>query len=158
MTLLAIFLTTEESLGAFVALVILGWLAVQAYRRWVPDQPDADASPVDIAVENEPGSATSEQPLCLRCLTPYEPAAYFCPHCNAAVGPYNNWMPYLHIYSEGQWLRSAGAPPPRNPWLIRIGYALLTLAVLGPLAPILWVCWPLMSRPSPAASLRSTDL
>jgi hypothetical protein len=145
---LPMFAAAEETLGAFVALAIVVWLFIQAYRRWVPERsPSEEASETASTVSADFEDGGEDHPLCLRCLTPHEPTAYFCPHCNAAVGPYNNWMPYLHIYSEGQWLRSAQTPPPRNPWLIRLGYGLLSLAVLGPLAPLVWLGWWLVRRP-----------
>jgi hypothetical protein len=146
---LPLFAAAEETLGAVVALGIVMWLAIQAYRRWMPENPPAtetsgSGDEVNTAIE-ESGLA---QPLCLRCLTPHEPTAYFCPHCNAAVGPYNNWMPYLYVYSEGQWLRDASVSPTRSPWLIHLGYGLLSFAVLGPFAPILWIVWSVMRRPA----------
>jgi hypothetical protein len=153
---LPLFAAAEETLGAVVALGIVAWLAIQAYRRWMPERPTATETPAvddttDVAIEE----GELEQPLCLRCLTPYGPTTYFCPHCNAAVGPYNNWMPYLHIYSEGQWLRDGSVAPARSPWLIHLGYGLLSLAVLGPFAPILWIVWSVMRRPAIPAPPRA---
>jgi len=36
-------------------------------------------------------------PVCHHCFTPQEHDRWFCPECGAAVGPYNNYLPLIHI-------------------------------------------------------------
>ena len=45
--------------------------------------------------------------VCHRCFTPQETATWFCPDCGTAVGPYNNTMPFIRIFSMGEVVRSA---------------------------------------------------
>ena len=60
-------------------------------------------------------------------MTPQEPEAWFCKHCGAAVGPYNNLMPFLNVFSEGEVLRNGITHRFRNRPFIAFGYFLITL-------------------------------
>lgn len=72
--------------------------------------------------------------VCHRCLAPQKPGAWFCPECGAAVGPYNNVMPYLYIFSMGEGFRAGVQPEAHYTPLTKTGYALAALSYMGPLA------------------------
>ena|ERR1017187_1797384 len=76
--------------------------------------------------------------VCSRCLTEQPPTAWFCNHCGKAVGPYNNLMPYLNVFSEGEVLRNGTTGRFRNRPFILIGYLLITLGINPFFAPIYW--------------------
>ena len=44
--------------------------------------------------------------VCPHCFTPQQGTEWFCPECGAATGPYNNVMPYIHIFSVGEGARA----------------------------------------------------
>lgn len=74
--------------------------------------------------------------LCSRCFTPQKGDAWFCPKCGAAVGPYNNTMPFLPIFSTGEVLRAGtGSKLKRTP-LTTIGYVLVSSSEYLIFAPL----------------------
>lgn len=77
-------------------------------------------------------------PICHRCLTPHSDAAWFCEHCGIAVGDYNNLMPYIHVFSQGEVFRNGTTDRFRASPLIVVGYLLLSLSAYFFLAPIYW--------------------
>ena len=91
---------------AWLVVVASGFLATVLIARWVgsihpePDPWDAD---MDLAVR-QPDAVQ----VCHRCMTPQEPVSWFCPECGTAVGPYNNCLPYINIFSKGE-VYTAGA-------------------------------------------------
>jgi hypothetical protein len=118
-------------LGVGAIAAALFWRLI-VWVREAPVKPD----PWDAQVERE----LSEAPeACPNCSTPQSPNAWFCPHCGRAVGPYNNLMPFVQIFSEGEVLRNATNRHLRNRPVIIIGYVLLGLTFL-PLffLPIYW--------------------
>lgn len=38
-----------------------------------------------------------ETPVCLRCLRPVDPLAYYCPHCGEATGQLTPILPFVNI-------------------------------------------------------------
>ena len=47
-----------------------------------------------------------ERPLCLRCLQPVDPRAYYCPNCGEATGQLTPYLPYVNIpWEVGIWGR-----------------------------------------------------
>jgi hypothetical protein len=40
---------------------------------------------------------TQEAPVCLRCLHPVDPRAYYCPNCGEATGQLTPYLPLLNI-------------------------------------------------------------
>jgi hypothetical protein len=47
-----------------------------------------------------------ETPLCLRCLRPVDPRAYYCPYCGEATGQLTPYLPVVNIpWETGIWGR-----------------------------------------------------
>ncbi|MCX6895436.1 MAG: zinc ribbon domain-containing protein [Verrucomicrobia bacterium] len=121
----------------FVAQVTIGGLALVALWRFIVWIRDAPRTP-------DPWDAEFEQKIqdpalpetCHHCSTPQPPGAWFCSHCGNAVGPYNNLMPYLHVFSEGEVLRNGVTGRFQNRWLIATGFFLMTLGVYPLFAPV----------------------
>lgn len=45
-----------------------------------------------------------ETPLCLRCLRPVDPRAYYCPYCGEATGQLTPYLPFVNIrWQAGIW-------------------------------------------------------
>jgi hypothetical protein len=76
--------------------------------------------------------------ICYRCLTPQSEAAWFCPHCGSAVGPYNNLMPYVQVFSEGEVFRNGVSHRFRNRPLVLAGFILMVPAINPLFAPFYW--------------------
>ena len=93
-----------------------------AWIREAPPTPD----PWDAEVEQKLQDPEIQQ-VCHHCLTPQEPEAWFCRHCGTAVGPYNNLMPFLNVFSEGEVLRNGVGARFRNRPFIAMGYFFITL-------------------------------
>lgn len=97
---------------------VFWWLIV--WVRNAPVTPDPWGSEIGKLLADAPET-------CPHCSTPQPPTAWFCEHCGRAVGRYNNWMPYVYVFSQGEMLRSGTSEPQRNRPLIVMGYALLSL-------------------------------
>ena len=105
-----------------------GALALAALWRlvaWIRDAP-ARPDPWDGEVENQLQTAPE---ICPHCSTPQPPTAWFCEHCGRAVGPYNNLMPFLYVFSEGEVLRNGTQDRLRKSPLIVIGYFLISFNI-----------------------------
>jgi len=127
-----------ENLGGLVLSVILLLVfgLVRLLARWVQSAPVA---PDPWGPETEWALAQAETPqACHRCSAPQDPGAWFCPHCGSAVGPYNNYMPYVDCFSEGEVFRNGVTNRLRCGPLIIGGYVLLSFNYLI-FAPIYWV-------------------
>jgi len=124
-----------ENLGGAVLSVILLLVfgIVRLLAGWIQSAP---VTPDPWGQEAEVALAQAETlQVCHRCSAPQEPGAWFCPHCGSAVGPYNNWMPYVYVFSEGEVFRNGVMDRLRAGPLIVIGYILLSFDYLI-LAPI----------------------
>jgi len=110
----------------------LGRLAARAKAFWeAPPPPDPWTGEEDEAARSD-----EALPLCPHCLTPQEGTDWFCPKCGKAVGPYNNMMPFVNIFSVGEVARAGvGNEVPHN-WLTRVGYALFAVAAYAFAFPI----------------------
>ena len=120
-----------------VAWFAIGGLVLAAFWRlvvWVRESP-VKPDPWDNAVGQQMQSPDTPE-ACRHCSTPQASGAWFCPHCGSAVGPYNNLMPYLHVFSEGEALRSGVSGRCRNRTLIGIGVFLVTLSINPLFTPI----------------------
>jgi len=112
----------------------LGLAALWKLIAWVRDAP-VKPDPWDAGVEQQLLEAAE---VCPRCSTPQPPNAWFCAHCGKAVGPYNNLMPYVQVFSEGEVFRNGASGQFRKRPLIMIGYFLLGFGMFSFLAPIYW--------------------
>jgi hypothetical protein len=114
-------------------LFLTGLWRLIAWVREAPIKPD----PWDAEVEQKLSDPEAVE-ICPHCLTEQPPTAWFCSHCGKAVGPYNNLMPFVNVFSEGEVLRNGATGQFRNRPLIVIGYMLLSLAAYSFFAPIFW--------------------
>ncbi|HEX5397866.1 MAG TPA: hypothetical protein VFY06_02325 [Verrucomicrobiae bacterium] len=105
-------------------LLVILWRVVV----WIRDAP-ATPDPWDAETDQKLSEPDAVE-VCPHCLTEQPPAAWFCKGCGRAVGPYNNMMPYIQIFSEGEVFRSATCDRLRRSPLIVIGFFLLSLNFL----------------------------
>lgn len=115
----------------------LGGLAVVLFWRfvvWIREAP-VTPDPWDAEVEQKLSEPDAVE-VCPHCLTEQPPTAWFCKGCGRAVGPYNNLMPYVQIFSEGEVFRNGASGRFRNRPFILIGYFLVTLGTFAFLAPV----------------------
>jgi len=115
-------------------LFLAGLWHLIVWVREAPTKPD----PWDADVEQKLSEPETAE-ICPRCLTEQPPTAWFCSHCGKAIGPYNNLMPFVNVFSEGEVFRNGATGRFRNRPLIIIGYFLLSLAAYSVFAPIFWV-------------------
>jgi hypothetical protein len=116
-----------------VFLVLAGMWRFIIWVREAPQKPD----PWDAEVERRLDEPEAVE-ICHHCFNPQTPNAWFCEHCGSAVGPYNNMMPYLNVFSEGEVLRNGATDRLRHNPLIIAGYLLVSLNVYAVFAPIFW--------------------
>jgi hypothetical protein len=122
-----------------VANVALGGLATALLWRlilWVRDSP-VKPDPWDVETENKLSAPDAVQ-VCHHCFTEQPENSWFCPKCGSAVGPYNNLMPYVSIFSEGEVYRNGASGKLRPSALIVTGYFLLSFG-FGFFAPVYWL-------------------
>lgn len=112
-------------------LAVGGLLLVMLWRVvvWIREAP-ATPDPWDAEVEQKLSDPDAVE-VCPHCLTEQPPTAWFCKGCGRAVGPYNNLMPYIQIFSEGEVFRSATCDRLRRSPLILIGFFLISLNFLA---------------------------
>jgi len=77
-------------------------------------------------------------PVCHRCFLPleYESSRWFCFDCGAAVGPYNNILPFIRIFSMGEVLRSGVRPEAPFTTFTVCGYVLVGYTQFWLLSPL----------------------
>jgi hypothetical protein len=115
--------------------IALGGLALAAFWRlivWIRDAPTRP-DPWDAEVEQKLSEAVE---VCPHCLTEQPPTAWFCKGCGRAVGPYNNLMPYLQVFSEGEVFRNGASGQFRKRPLVLAGYFLVILGMYPLFAPL----------------------
>jgi hypothetical protein len=119
-------------------LAISGLVFVGLWRLivWIRDAP-ATPNPWSVEIE-ESLQQTDATPICHRCLTPHQSEARFCEYCGSAVGTYNNWMPYVCIFSQGEVFRNGVTDKLRASPLTIVGYLLYSLGNYFIFAPIYW--------------------
>ena len=124
-----------QVIGGFglVFLFLVGLWRLIVWVREAPVKPD----PWDAGVAQKLSDPETVE-VCPHCLTPQPPAAWFCNHCGKAVGPYNNMMPFLNVFSEGEVFRNGTTARFRNRPFVLIGYILITLGINPFFAPIYW--------------------
>src|SRR5258706_243237 len=77
--------------------------------------------------------------VCHHCFAPQVHCVWFCPSCGRAVGPYNNYMPYVHIFSTWEVLLSGLDERAHFNKLTIPGYVLAGFGQLFVFAPLYWV-------------------
>ena len=123
-----------------IAKLAVGGIAAVFFWRlivWVRDAP-VTPDPWDAATEEKLSAPEIEQ-TCHHCSTPQKSDAWFCPHCGSAVGPYNNLMPFVCVFSMGEVLRNGVASKTRSNPLIIVGYVIYSLGNYLTFAPLYWV-------------------
>ena len=127
----------KTQVTAIVAgLASLVWLLAWCCVVWVrksPLKPDPWDEATETAVQSD-----EAVPVCHHCLTPVGAGQWFCVHCGNSVGPYNNWMPYVHIFSEGEVFRNGVLDKVRRTPLTVAGYILASLTNYLIFAPVYW--------------------
>jgi hypothetical protein len=121
-----------------VGLAVIG-LGLAGFWRliiWVRDAP-AKPDPWDAETQQKLSGPDAVQ-VCHHCFTAQTDNAWFCGCCGSAVGPYNNLMPYVCIFSEGEVFRNATSGKIRASLLTVGGYVLLSLTSYALFAPIFW--------------------
>jgi len=133
------FATTDPNM--IIGGLALAGLVVVAFWRlivWVRDAPvKPDPWETDVAQKLDDPEVPE---TCPRCSAPQPTTAWFCEHCGRAVGPYNNMMPFLQVFSEGEVFRNGTDRNLRKRPLVIIGYFLLGIGLIPIfLAPIYWL-------------------
>ena len=118
-------LIANLAFGGILAVLLIAWV------RSAPLTPD----PWDAETDKKLSEPEIEQ-TCTYCSTPQKNDAWFCPHCGSAVGPYNNMMPYLWIFSQGEVLRNGADGKVRLGPVTVIGYLLYAFQSYVFLAPV----------------------
>jgi hypothetical protein len=125
-------------------LVLLGIFAAAIYWiiRWVrespePQTPDPWSEEIESAVQNP-----DAVPICHRCFTPQDHHGWFCPKCGTATGPYNNLMPFINVFSEGEVLRACLFDHLRPGFFITFGYILFAVGAFVFMSPIFILALP----------------
>jgi hypothetical protein len=126
-----------------VALLIVLTFAIhrliQHCRQLVP-KPDPWDTEVEASLDSQDAT-----PVCHRCFTEHEANTLFCPKCGTAVGDYNNVLPWINVFSEGEVLRNSLFDRLRVNMLTVIGFFLFSIAFAAitavgiVLLPVLWV-------------------
>jgi|SRR5690242_7571439 len=126
-------------------LVVLayGLAIVAAYFFWrlivwvreAPTKPD----PWDAEVAQQLMDPDTPE-ICPHCSTPQEPGAWFCEFCGRAVGPYNNLMPFVNCFSEGEVFRNGVEGRFHNRPLILVGLILFSISAYVIFAPVYLFC------------------
>jgi hypothetical protein len=124
----------EHLFYSFLAALAVG--AGLVFIRWLLSGPlKADPWGEAVATQIE---APDSAPVCHRCFIEHSDYAHFCPQCGAAVGDFNNLMPYEYVFSEGEVLRNGTALNTRRSIPVIVGYLLLSLAAYAIFAPVYW--------------------
>ena len=125
----------EMIVGILAILAICG-MALYGLLAWVrraPRSPD----PWDEEIERNlrEGNVVA---TCHKCSTPQPPGQWFCEHCGTAVGDYNNLMPYVYVFSEGEVFRGGVTERFRLNMLTLLGYVFVSFTRYLVFAPIYW--------------------
>jgi len=131
-------LPEAERLVRFVVLGLIALSVVLICRlirwiQWLPVSPDPWDHQTAQTLEAE---ATTE--VCHKCSRPHLSEQPFCEYCGAAIGTYNNCMPYVYLFSEGEVLRTGVAGKFRVNALTVGGYLIYSLISYLIFAPIYW--------------------
>lgn len=121
---------------AVLIIAALGVIALYRFLRWfrhLPLPPD----PWDALIAKDWDSATATE-VCHRCSEPHPAGQAFCKNCGTAIGTYNNCMPYVYIFSEGEVLRTGVAGKFQVNALTVSGFIIYSLSCYLIFAPFYW--------------------
>jgi hypothetical protein len=120
-------------------LVIVGGLVAVIYGffRWLGNTRQLPPEPWGAEIEHLVQDPETPA-LCHHCLTPHAHDARFCPECGAAVGLYNNYLPFVNVFSEGEVLRAGVTNRMKPSLLIILGYLCYSSIRYLIFAPIYW--------------------
>jgi hypothetical protein len=119
-------------LGVIGLLIFAFWRLILWVRAATP-KPEPWGAEIEAALQSDDAT-----PVCHRCLTPHSNTAWFCEHCGSAVGAYNNLMPFVDVFSQGEVLRNGVTDKFRaSPFLIT-GYLRYSLVNYFIFAPLFW--------------------
>jgi len=118
---------------AIAGLVLAGFWQLLSWIRNAPAKPEPWGAEIEESLQQ-----AEAKPICHRCLTPHQVDSRFCGKCNAAVGHYNNWMPYVYIFSVGEVLRNGTTDRLRINPLTIAGYLLCSFVQYALFAPVYW--------------------
>ena len=124
---------------ALIAIAVVGcllWFAIRQLIRWVeaaPLKPDPWGPEVEEEI-NRPDA----MPICHKCFMPHCNETWFCEKCGSAVGTYNNWMPYVYVFSQGEVLRNGVNEHLRMNAFTIVGYLFVSLYSYVVFAPVYW--------------------
>ncbi len=105
-------------------------------RSWWCSQETPDPWPAELdAAVRSPDAV----PVCHRCMKPCDRAVWFCPECGAAIGPFNNSMPYLQLFSIGEALRSGVGPEAHFSAFRTLAYLSIGLVQYTLFAPLYFI-------------------
>jgi len=110
----------------------LGQLILTKLRDWW-----TATRPPDPWSEDEQNRADDQEALivCHRCCTPQGAPNWFCPGCGTAVGPYNNVLPFVYIFSIGEVFRSGMCSSAKYTSLTVPGYIFASMIQYGLFCP-----------------------
>ncbi len=157
-------LTEPANLGLLMMLVavVVGGLGIYRLVLWVraaAPKPDPWGDELERSLQSPEAI-----PVCHHCFTPCPPRGWFCENCGCAVGPYNNWMPYLYVFSEGEVLRNGVTSRLPINFLTIGGYLLGAMGCLAlmPLFAVLlpfylWRVFKNLSRPAGEAVQQAVE-
>jgi hypothetical protein len=131
-------LIQPENLGLLrmLAVTVVGSLLLYRFVLWVresPSMPDPWGPKIESSLHE-----SNAVPVCHRCFTPCPTRGWFCENCGGAVGPYNNYMPYVEVFSEGEVFRNGVTGKLRASPLIFVGYFLYSLTAYLVFSPVYW--------------------
>lgn len=131
-------LSETERLARFGLLVLIALSVVLIYRlfRWIRQLPVPPDPWDEQTAQTLNAEDTAE--VCHKCSQPHPSGQPFCENCGAAIGAYNNCMPYVYIFSEGEVLRTGVVGKFRVNALTIGGYLIYSLITYVIFAPIYW--------------------
>ena len=128
--------SSEKSLAALVLVLVGGWVLARLFRGWFQQAVKPDPWGPQVTADL---ASPEAQPLCTSCLQPHAGGDWFCRHCGAATGDFNNVSPYLYIFSVGEMLRSGTSGCFRPRGIALLGFVLVSLEQYTVFAPLYWV-------------------
>lgn len=123
------------NLGGLVLLALSGgaFYRLIQWIRYLPLSPDPWDQLTTTALDSDEFEA-----VCHKCGQPHPTETRFCENCGGALGCYNNWMPYVYIFSEGEVLRTGATGKFRVTALTVGGYVIYSLIAYLIFAPVYW--------------------